>query len=338
MSSGSSNFSASPAFPHSPMRSTNDFYPTIPNTFSLSPPVINPQPPVVTCMWGDCGALFTSLSDLVGHVNMQHLHLPSPTPMSSTHPPEIQHQANTDGSVDALSCLWGDCNLYPSPDCIPGPSTGNPIDAALSTLASHLFQDHLGLPNNTTFTHVSVSQSSASFDAISNISIPPSTSTPPSNSPDPIVDEYSAKHLCSWQSCSQTFASCDELTAHITSVHVGAGKAHYECFWDGCNRHGDQGFASKQKICRHMQVPHLLFVHCSSRHQLFLVVEPYWSQTLPVQGVQAEFLRGCNFAAAYAAAYARKLVAICILPRVHLTPVRQNRTGVIFQDVVRHSR
>lgn len=61
-------------------------------------------------------------------------------------------------------------------------------------------------------------------------------------------------HECRWTDCGLTFPTCDELTTHITSVHIGGGKAHYECLWDQCTRNGLQGFQSKQKICRHVQV------------------------------------------------------------------------------------
>jgi hypothetical protein len=274
MSPGSSAASVSPGFTRTPMESNIDLYgpygpyATIPNDISLPSPVINTQPPMVTCMWANCNAAFNSLSDLVGHVNLQHLRFPSPTPVSSaSHSSETQRQQNA--SMDALSCLWGDCNLYTSPDSIPGPSTGNQFDAALSILASHLFQDHLGLPDNIAFAHVPVPQSPAPFETTSSIGIPTppdSTSTSLSDSPDPAAaHECSGTHACHWKSCPQTFTSCDELTAHITSAHVGGGKSHYECFWDGCQRHGGQGFSSKQKICRHIQVTVFPFIFGSRR-------------------------------------------------------------------------
>jgi hypothetical protein len=67
-----------------------------------------------------------------------------------------------------------------------------------------------------------------------------------------------ADHPCKWLDCQERFASCQALMAHITAEHVGGGRNHYGCFWDGCGRNGDKGFKSKQKICRHLQV-------CSSR-------------------------------------------------------------------------
>ena len=43
-------------------------------------------------------------------------------------------------------------------------------------------------------------------------------------------------------------------------ARVGGGRAHYDCFWEGCSRNGDNGFASKQKISRHMQVRGIVLV------------------------------------------------------------------------------
>ena len=67
-------------------------------------------------------------------------------------------------------------------------------------------------------------------------------------------DCATADHPCKWSDCQEGFATCEALMAHITVEHVGCGKNHYECFWDGCGRNGDKGFKSKQKICRHIQV------------------------------------------------------------------------------------
>ncbi|KAF9478249.1 hypothetical protein BDN70DRAFT_880209 [Pholiota conissans] len=60
-------------------------------------------------------------------------------------------------------------------------------------------------------------------------------------------------HECRWKGCGATFESCDALTTHIGEVHIGSGKARYECFWEDCVRNGDAGFQSKQKISRHVQ-------------------------------------------------------------------------------------
>lgn len=202
--------------------------------------------PGLVCMWGNCGATFATMNELVGHVNLQHLRLPA-----ASAPP-----ARTDPS--ALSCLWADCQVYPTPSSVPGPSAGNAADNALGVLASHLLQDHLGLPTPTDAaprragagTAGDPARRSAESDATS---VSPPVSCPPTPAPEHDCDAPAA-HVCRWTGCGESFASCDALTAHINSNHVGSGKAHYDCYWEGCSRHGDNGFASKQKICRHLQV------------------------------------------------------------------------------------
>jgi hypothetical protein len=62
---------------------------------------------------------------------------------------------------------------------------------------------------------------------------------------------------CHWTGCpvpGLDFGSSDNLTAHITTQHVGSGKKTYDCFWDACDRNGEKSFPSKQKILRHLQV------------------------------------------------------------------------------------
>lgn len=63
-----------------------------------------------------------------------------------------------------------------------------------------------------------------------------------------------ASHKCLWQGCSESFDACEDLTAHLSNVHVGSGRPVYECFWEGCTRNKDAGFGSRQKINRHLQV------------------------------------------------------------------------------------
>ncbi|KZT65608.1 hypothetical protein DAEQUDRAFT_515560 [Daedalea quercina L-15889] len=225
----------------------------------------SPQPQVLPhrCQWGGCFASFASLAELVGHVNLQHLRLASGTPpltSSLPHPVPSAQQSASHGhgpSADGLSCMWADCQVYPSPQSIPGPSTGNALDNALGVLASHLLEDHLGLPLRSTKEEQASEESSniqaptpsapnAASDGSSGVYSPPT--------PLPEHDcAASPVHVCRWRGCMNTFPTCDELTAHITAEHVGAGKAQYECHWEGCTRHGEKGFSSKQKILRHLQ-------------------------------------------------------------------------------------
>ncbi|GHJ86605.1 hypothetical protein NliqN6_3007 [Naganishia liquefaciens] len=72
-------------------------------------------------------------------------------------------------------------------------------------------------------------------------------------------------HTCRWYGCTQTFGSVEELTEHLSDVHIGKGKTEYECLWAGCETCGagksaDGGetpegrkFTTRQKVMRHMQ-------------------------------------------------------------------------------------
>ncbi|KAI5989282.1 hypothetical protein EDD15DRAFT_2284637 [Pisolithus albus] len=190
------------------------------------------------CMWGNCQLTFSTLSELVGHVNLEHLR---GSGLAQSSFPSVNETSFF--SQSALSCHWGDCAMYPSPSSIPSSSSAD-ADQAIDLLTTHLMQDHLGVNTPLPLTTAAVSPALSSLAS-------PSTSqratSLASGTPDPDF------HTCKWQSCSQTFASSDDLTAHIASMHVGSGKAHYDCFWEGCTRNGDKGFSSKQKISRHLQ-------------------------------------------------------------------------------------
>ncbi len=239
------------------------------------------------CMWGNCSETFNSMSELVGHVNLQHLRLPStgateilsPSTPSNTFglSQKVDGIPANQATLDSLSCLWADCHLYPTPSSVPGPSSGNPVNSALGVLATHLLQDHLGVPNSapqivrTTEPttplppiwephprHADISigtQAGAPATPGSSVSPrqSPDLTCPPTPTPEHDCNAPSA-HVCRWTGCGQKFANCDDLTAHINAAHVGSGKAHYDCYWEGCARNGESGFASKQKICRHLQV------------------------------------------------------------------------------------
>ncbi|TFY64386.1 hypothetical protein EVJ58_g2669 [Rhodofomes roseus] len=237
----------------------------IPEYYGASQSAQLPQPQGLPheCQWGGCYASFASLAELVGHVNLQHLRLASGAlPSTSSLQPQIQsgHQGISHGngiSVDGLSCMWADCHLYPSAQSIPGPSTDNALDRALGVLANHLLEDHLGLPLRSP-KQEQVPEPKAIQAPIPSASSGPTTdgTTGLYSPPTPLPEHdcsASPVHVCRWEACTCTFPSCDELTAHITADHVGAGKAHYECRWEGCARHSDKGFSSKQKILRHLQ-------------------------------------------------------------------------------------
>lgn len=269
-----------------------------------------PPPAPLTCMWGNCRAAFRSLSELVGHVNLQHLHPQPPAPPAAAAP------------ADTRSCLWGDCDVFPSPASVPGPSSGDHEDSMRGVLASHLFQDHLGLPpvpqpqpqpQPLVTPSSSSARSVAPYRDASVYLILVSRSSPAASCPPTPVPEHDCSapsaHVCRWRGCGHTFASCDALTAHITAAHVGAGKARYHCFWDGCTRNGESGFASKQKICRHMQVRAHLFCGVFWSGGAERSAEPYGAPAVPVRGVRAELLGGGDARAAHAAAHAGKCVS-----------------------------
>lgn len=43
-------------------------------------------------------------------------------------------------------------------------------------------------------------------------------------------------HPCRWRGCPAVFETTASLMEHLSTVHVGAGKARYTCEWDGCER------------------------------------------------------------------------------------------------------
>ncbi|TFY78057.1 hypothetical protein EWM64_g5955 [Hericium alpestre] len=209
----------------------------------------------LACMWNNCHETFASLSELVGHVNLQHLRFPASTP--STQTASLVSMSMTPSAMSGadLSCQWNNCNDYPTAHAIPGSSTSTSVDAALGVLANHLLHDHLGLQQS--FTHMASSGRPSFASTEDHISDHRSLS--PQDTPSSVSSLSEKQHssevscLCQWYGCDKTFSSVDELTAHINAEHVGGGKAQYECLWEGCTRNGEKGFASKQKICRHIQ-------------------------------------------------------------------------------------
>jgi len=219
-----------------------------------------------TCMWGSCDASFSCLSDLIGHVNLHHLATPSSPTVDNSN---VAHtgQFGQLKQPTSLSCLWADCT---------SPGTSPFIDQDL--LVYHLLHEHLGVPSSpaTLSPHAasriapSTSPGNLTFDTgVRDTASPmrdvhtssqPQTTSSGSSTPAPQDDLHSCtdSHECRWRDCGLSFASCSELTAHITTTHIGSGKAQYECFWYQCTRNQNNGFQSKQKICRHVQVSPVL--------------------------------------------------------------------------------
>ena len=208
------------------------------------------------CMWGNCTSSFSSLSELRDHVVLVHLESSPSDDSPSNH--NITAQDSPQWPLDT-PCRWSKCdNSYHPHSMFTSPQS----------LYKHLMSDHLGfwsnnnssqLPTtepamqNTFYETSPISHHGSTFESViseDNGSSSKSTTTI-SASPE---DCNSVTHRCRWKDCSFYFSTCNDLTMHITSDHIGSGKAHYECFWEGCPRNGGQGFQSKQKICRHVQV------------------------------------------------------------------------------------
>ncbi|KAF7356739.1 hypothetical protein MVEN_01008900 [Mycena venus] len=191
----------------------SNFSMTVDTTPSESTPSPQTAPAVIaaqalSCMWGNCGASFVSLSDLAEHVNLVHLcHPPAPLPPTTSDPPDLS----------SISCQWKDCNTYPTPDLVPGPSSAQgDIDSMLCVLSSHLLHDHLGLDDVPPCIHPHVCQ--VLQQAFPDLPGPAVSSTLPPES------DTSAGHVCRWSSCGQSFGSLDDLTQHLTDAHVGSGE------------------------------------------------------------------------------------------------------------------
>ncbi|KAG2157856.1 uncharacterized protein EDB93DRAFT_1125074, partial [Suillus bovinus] len=214
------------------------------------------SPDMFTCLWGDCKATFPSLMELVGHVNLDHLRPPSLTKESA--PQQVCSDASQNQQFDTntMSCHWGDCVMLPCTESISSSSTTVFTDTVLDALTTHLMQDHFGI--NYPFPQSMMARTALPPEIIphdeTSTDVPPYPSpldkSYPPDSPSPFTD---AIKPCKWSGCTQTFSSPDDLTNHILSAHIGSGKAHYECCWEGCSRNGTQGFSSKQKVARHMQ-------------------------------------------------------------------------------------
>jgi hypothetical protein len=217
------------------------------NVSQLMPTIDNAFP----CMWNQCTQAFPSLEALASHVNLAHLHQMAP---ESGFP--LQHSSIS-------GCHWDNCSTFPSIDSIPGPSKGDSISSMLGILTEHLMHDHLGFPSRS---------SSTTFDSSSSVSGDEIQKREPSHDlmdtlyPGTTAVDYSQPsskrsnmiesdiHLCRWEGCAAIFSSQAELSAHLSEAHVGSGKARYDCHWDQCERFGEKGFTSKQKILRHLQV------------------------------------------------------------------------------------
>ncbi|KAJ4473874.1 hypothetical protein J3R30DRAFT_3296178 [Lentinula aciculospora] len=236
-------------------------------------------------MWGNCNAHFFSPDKLIEHVNAKHLSL-MPSAGNSQH---VACQANEDPHKK-FSCLWRDCHEF-FPDLVDAPSHDKPhlpYDQMTVHILSHLGYpgpDQPPLPNFPddypkeyfdmyahSFPNASDSVADQTSDSSQSDNGPSRSVTPPFSLDGQDVHSHRCKgsHMCHWNDCGRTFDSCEDLTRHLTQMHVGSGKPHYDCFWGECGRNGQNGFTSKQKICRHLQshTGHRPF-QCKLCHQNF---------------------------------------------------------------------
>ena len=305
------------------------------------PPPYQPNPqtqPEKSCMWGDCHASFSSTNDLLAHLTANHL-------------PVAEAPAAQPVATLTTSCLWNDCHAHPDSSALLGPDAD--ADAIANFLTTHLLQEHLGLvsppiekqhsilppPPSVT----SVTTTLPSIGLLSPVSaLSPRAGSEPSDDGSSVLSPLTPSlaalesrsvaltepetHGCMWEDCNNIFSTCDALTAHIASAHVGSGKAQYECIWRGCPRVGGQPFASKQKILRHIQVsraipnsgsepimltpaPRATQVRPTAPHRVITVqfADAYpRSSSIPMFGLQATFLRGRHVTATHAAPYSRE--------------------------------
>ncbi|KIJ55326.1 hypothetical protein M422DRAFT_152240 [Sphaerobolus stellatus SS14] len=231
---------------------------------------------LTSCLWSGCGKQFDSIDDLSAHVNSIHLNFQSssiqaapshvPSIGESTGESTISTGSTTFQSLDAVVCRWDNCNRNSIPPIDP---TVDPAEFLKEFLAQHVQQEHLGICSETATSSMSsqTACSSSSESLAYHFSTAHDGSSIQESSSSDITNGHStmdasnsssdpAFHLCQWQSCpmsSVLFQSAMELTQHITDAHVGTGHSRYHCLWEGCNRNGELGFSSKQKILRHIQ-------------------------------------------------------------------------------------
>lgn len=67
------------------------------------------------------------------------------------------------------------------------------------------------------------------------------------------TDEGNGPQQCHWNGCSLIFQDRSILVEHISSDHVGSGKAEYICEWKDCNREG-RPFLKRHKIRNHVRI------------------------------------------------------------------------------------
>ena len=205
-----------------------------------------------SCHWGGCRVyptvedvpgssdrpLDAALGVLAAHLWEYHLGLPTPPPQFN--PPSA---AASDAAQDE-GCLAHPPSLEDvAPRVGTPPTEAEMMDAVLPTISGSYVTAEADLDSDA-LTSPRLDSSSAHDH----------TTQGQDYAHDHGHDCTTTDHPCKWLGCQERFTSCETLMTHITVEHVGGGKNHYGCFWDGCGRNGENEFKSKQKICRHLQV------------------------------------------------------------------------------------
>ena len=208
-----------------------------------------------SCHWGDCHVyptvenvpgssdrpLDAALGVLAAHLWEYHLGLPTP-------PPQFTFPSAAASAV--AQDAGGFVHSSPLDDVVPKAQTSSVEVERMNITLPDIPSSLMGSETE------SVMDASASSQLVLD-SVYDNAASPTQDQDhthDSGHDCATVDHPCKWSDCQERFASCEGLMAHITAEHVGGGKNHYGCFWDGCGRNGENGFKSKQKICRHLQV------------------------------------------------------------------------------------
>jgi hypothetical protein len=267
-------------------------------------------------MWGGCSQVFDDFGALVGHVNLEHLRPtdvaavrrtttanPIPTP---SHTPVASPLMN--GTLQAVAQGWHSWeSAGRATDQVGQAVTAMdwPSMPSLSTDSSSYVTP--AAPSVSGRSSSVFSSSSPLLSAASSTGDPPRMlSIPPRG---PSADAEDGVHTCRWQGCSTSMSTSAALNAHIDEVHIGSGQGHYDCHWADCNRHGDNGFSSKQKVRRHIQVS----AACRSQElwlRRVLAADAHWPPPVPVHGMWADVLRGSHSGTAHATAQSGQCVGV----------------------------
>jgi hypothetical protein len=220
-------------------------------------PSSNQTPTPHRCMWSHCTRAFAEFSALVGHVNVDHLRSPEastplqgiPTPsstpllgLSTQNRSDAHHSVYVGGDSTSqhMGATFDHTNSVSSHQwpLLPLPY----INTELSSSAKSLPTSLSGAPSSSLLMSPASEAASSSFSFANHVGHTLG-SEPPSDS----------SYRCCWQDCTLSFGSIADLDGHVDEAHIGSGKAHYDCYWANCERHGTAGFASRQKVKRHVQ-------------------------------------------------------------------------------------